>query len=345
MAARIRLYVLPIIAAFLCVEAFLTLVVSRTRFESLWYTGKIHRADPAFGFVFQPDYDGWMRHNDKVYLQKLSLNAYGFRNSYGPTAATGEILMLGGYSMAFSYGLADSASIHSVIGKSLGSDWRVHNTAWPGFHIHRNFHAYRNLLENHVNPKVTVIAFYDDDIERFATLPAPLDSGAWDSPKSDDLFFLSDEVVIPRPSGFFQGLAGKYYLKSLVLFSIANKLDRVVNWTKDSLTDNYPPAEASSDQSQVGRSTFIAYVDFLNRYFSDKGSKVLFVFLPAGDHDRSFYAPLIEIMPQECTYNDLHSELRDSIIKHEFIALNHYSRAQSELIGNAIAHKISQMNP
>ncbi len=213
-------------------EVFLQLTVSPTIEHSRWYTGDIHTPDDKYEFVFTPNYSGWMRHFDNVFLEELTLDAHGFRQPAKHPDSKQAVLLLGGYSMTFSYGLRDEHALPRAIGDALTIPSSVYAASWPGFDTYRMFHVYKDSLEAEIDPRIAVILFWEESLADFANLPRNFDEFTYSAAEAPDLFRYFDHSAIAPPAGRTQLLLGQWYYKSM----LAHKLGNELNWLDGRMT-------------------------------------------------------------------------------------------------------------
>lgn len=133
----IVLSLLALMIGWISCECLLRILAPKTIFYSTWFTEGAHQRDAEFGFVFRPYYRGAMRNTDLVWNQPIRLNANGFRypavRAETGTANPTRVVMLGGASMAFGYGLDDAECLHHRVASHLEEDCRIDLISWPGF--------------------------------------------------------------------------------------------------------------------------------------------------------------------------------------------------------------------
>lgn len=333
-------------------EVFLQLIVSPTIEHARWYTGDIHTPDDKYEFVFTPDYSGWMRHFDNVFLEKLTLDPHGFRQPAKHPDSKQAVLLLGGYSMTFSYGLSDEQALPRAIGDALTIPSSIYTASWPGFDTYRMFHVYKDLLEAEIDPRIAVILFWEETLADFADLPRTFDEFAYSGSEAPDLFRYFEHSAIAPPKGRAQLLLGQWYYKSM----LAHKLGNELNWLDGRMTralrrlgvsissEQAPVASRAPDEEQ-GAERFRAWTDYLTEYFGGT-DRVLFVFLPrkaqAFIGDR--YDRAISLLPAGAHHLDLNRSLGERIpFTGGYLAQGHYSAGSASLIGTTIAQEIDSM--
>lgn len=340
-------YAICTVFVILASEVFLNLVLSPTIEKSLWFTTGIHTPDETFGFVFTPNYRGWMRHADGVFLAPLKLEEHGFRLPVKPTSSKQNVVLIGGYSMAFSYGLTDDLTLHRFIGASLSTPTSVYNTAWPGFDSFRNFHVYKHGLAKDLRPDFAVILFYQETLASFADLPEDLDRFPDDRSTDERTFEYFDGTVVNTPPGRVSRALGGLYYESIIAHNLSQRLTSLEKVLLKSPADDEVAgvkiAEKPSADTE-GAKRFKAWTTYLQKYFGGKGN-VLFVFTPymaeqLTDARRRFYEPLIANLPTGADYLDLNKSLAEAVDQNGYIGWGHYSGASAALLGKAIARRV-----
>jgi hypothetical protein len=338
-------YIAAGVGALLFAELFMNLISSSTIEKSLWFTGNIHTPDDKYGFVFTPNYRGWMRHSDNVFLTPITLDEHGFRLPAGPVTATQRVVLIGGFSMTFSYGSRDGHALHDVIAGSLTEPSRVYNTAWPGFDQFRNFHIFRDKWSEKAPPDFAVILFYGETPWTFDRLPEDFNQFTKEYRGNRNMFLYFDRVAIEPPANSFELSLGKLYYRSIIVHKLATRVAKAEESIATALLD--PAAQLvqkqSLDDSAAVKRT-AEWTQYLQDYFG-KG-RVLFVFLPGADpkfNKPDYYAPLIRALPAGADYLDLQSTLRSKVAVAGYIGWDHYSEPGGVLVGNAIAAEIERV--
>ncbi len=291
---RIVLGIVACVIALVVAEIFMRAVLPITIEQSLWYTGDIHTKNDKYVFVFTPGYQGWMRHSDQVFLERLTLDSHGFRRAASHPRSEQDVVMLGGYSMAFSYGLGDDDTLNRTIGNGLAKPSTVYNTAWPGFNTFRNFHIYRDLLENEVQPEFAVILLWEKSLAAYGHIPEDPEHFRNDAATAADLFVYFDHHAVEQPDDWLRRSVGKLYYRSIIAHKLSNLLyglerpiARLFQLIDASAKVVKPGAPTDPEfEEQRGAERFQTWTDYLQRYFGGS-DKVLFVFLPRQDDYRA----------------------------------------------------------
>jgi hypothetical protein len=363
-------YTLISVFSILIAEGFLNLVYSPTILMSKWFTSNIHTPDSSLYYIFTPNYRGWMRHKDKTFLKRLTLDNNGFRNPAMNSAAERDIVLIGGASMIFGYGMEDSETIHYHIKNNLDLPSNVFNTAWPGTNIHRNFLVYKRKLENQINPKLIICFFYGENLKSFKEYKnisnilreekQIQDTSSILKIKKktiDKLFFYSRDQDFLEPQYGIAKRVGYLYYNSIIIHSLSNNLDdlyfRVSQIKKKLFEDDLTVLKIPTDQNKKvelnagiklsDSSFFVDYINSITSYFERKNQRVLFVFLPTHASEKRYYDEIVSLMPNSVDYIDINKELHEKIKENEFIAIGHYSKKHSEIIGKFIASKVNSI--
>lgn len=201
-----------ILIGWMLCEGLVRILVPGPIYYSTWFTPGVHQRDAELGFVFTPNYQGAMRHADRVWMQPLELNDHGFRlsargGSDDGVRQTGTIVMLGGASMAFSFGLSDLESLHQQTASHLGAELNVHVVAWPGFTIGQDLLKLDRFMESLPIDRAIVFAYSEDDYQLCSELALP-DIAA-------SQLAIDNGDVLPRDPA--ARLVGAAYYRSVVL--------------------------------------------------------------------------------------------------------------------------------
>lgn len=303
-----------------------------------WYRNGIHRPDPAFGFRWTPGYDGHMRHPDGVYAPvPLRLNEFGFRmpvasGHAGPDAL--RVLLLGGRSMMFSYGLADPDTIAGRMAAGSPRPMVVQNTALAGIDLYRTWHLAREQIAE-FKPDVVLVSVYKEDpaffaefAPDFARLPPPPGT-------EEEIFVLWDGIAGGRSP--LVNLLGRRHDASYLLYGLCNLesrfLDdraRVMRWVRRKQAEHAAPA---ADRPQ-GLTAFLRHVAASPVC---GGAAVGIVLIPQRDKPTDLYRDLVPLLPPELPLLNLQATLIGEIDRLPWIAEGHYGREATDRIAQAMA--------
>lgn len=178
-----------LVVAVLLSEATLRILFPFQIVYQTWMPRGIHQPDERFGIVYTPDFSGRMFHTDGVNGVPFSLDEFGLRKAVA-SAAVGEperVVLIGGASNVFGYGVADADTIASRIAANLPRPTEVRATAWAGLDVHLNFHMYRERIEAQVDPDVAIMCFALESPEYILRLDEDFDASPDDAP-DDELF-------------------------------------------------------------------------------------------------------------------------------------------------------------
>jgi hypothetical protein len=339
-------YIAVAIGTLLLAELFVQLVLSRTIEESLWFTDDIHTRNDKYGFVFTPNYRGWMRHADQVYLAPLHLDAHGFRLPASMPDARQNIVMIGGFSMTFSYGLTDDQTLHHSVAAALSKPSTLYNTAWPGFEQFRNFHIYKDTLARDVQPDFAVLLFYTETLDSFASLPGDFSQFSENGAPRRDMFRYFDHLAVDPPEDGLPLALGSLYYRSIIAHKLGYRVAKVEGLIEKKLGTAHAAGREQTADRGIARDRFAAWTAYLQDYFGGKG-RVLFVFLPGVDprfqSRLDYYDELIAQLPKDADYLDLQSSLLEQTGKTGYLGWGHYSPTTAALLGKAIAQRIEQV--
>ena len=333
------------ILAILIAEGFLNLVISPTMEKSLWFTGGIHQPDKKFGFRFSPNYHGWMRFPDGVYLERLELDEFGDRMPAERPGSGTDVVLIGGYSMTFSYGVKDEQTIHHVLCNKLKLPTRVRNTAWPGFDPVRNFQIYKDQVGTGKRAELAVVFFFEEDLAVFAGLPDPTTD--FKDPQAErDLFSFFGHHALQRPRSKVQDLLGTLYYHSVLVHKLGStlgELEKKYIEQRSKLTREKAKGQTSPlpDPSELGKLRIQQFANELYAYFGNN-EHVLFICLPSSDN-AEYYTPLVRALPKGAHVVDLNRTEMDSIRVLGTMALGHYTAPSCEFIGKRIAEELDPL--
>ena len=339
---KLTLYIAVSIFALVATEVFLHAILPSVIEKDLWFTSGIHTPDEKYGYVFTKNYNGVMRHRDNVYFTPLQLDENGFRKPATGSQYTREIVLIGGASMTFSYGVDDDQTIHHYISKDVDIPSKVYNTAWPGIGLYRNFHVYKDLIEDRINPELVIFCIYGVQSKNFATYPEIGETYYNQYKHLENLFLYNSSHVLRVPKNKIALWLGKYYYRSLLIFKILKFVEKVEFKLALMFDDSgkTKSLEENLDQDKGDRK-FKEWFHYLNNHF--RKSKILFVFMPMMYKDRDYYSHLISLIPDRKDYIDIHKIFPDLDGDKNWVGNGHYSQEATKFIGKIIASKINNM--
>ena len=331
--------------AFIIAEGLLQVISSPTLLMSKWYSSGIHTPDSTYGYAFSPNYQGWMRQEDNVFLEELTLDEYGFRTPAIRQDARKEIIIMGGKSMTFSYGVEQEDALHSQLQKHLINPSNVYCTSWPAVALYPNFKIYQRTLASSVKADLILVAIHGKQWDSYTReFISNIDSSHFSRRQLRELFFFDNQTVLTAPSRPIAKTTGALYYKSLLAHRISNKLDFAMLIAQSHLFSGNNIPEKGSEEVEIDKKEFTSFINSLNRYFSASNQKVIYIFLPAKGAQKNYYDNMITLLPNDITYFDVHKNLYNDLKNTSYIASIHYSRLQCQIIGAYLANQINLLN-
>ena len=339
-------------------EGFLRVLQPYAIYYSTWFDPGIHQPDDELGFVFSPNFQGGMRNTDRAWYVPLHLDERGLR----PPVSTrndeqgDDIVLFGGASMGFSYGLTSSESIAAQIASQSQRPVTVHTLPWPGFGIWRDFRKYKRFIEPTQSPRIAVLFLYRDrdyeDIQAEFTdeLPVP--------ELGDDLFRYHDRLVITA-DGRFPRLAGRVYSESYVAAGICRELNEaesayrwlsrrarfyLVEGGKRKQIAPRPSSEQiaekadqvnANDTLQSEQQHDVNLITQIRNRLASRGTELVVVALPANFNRLRGPEDVSPFIPPGTAFYDLRGVLRDTDA--DWKARNHYGTRSARRLGEEIA--------
>ncbi|QDV42653.1 hypothetical protein Enr13x_25020 [Stieleria neptunia] len=335
--------ILGVVAA----ECFVRSVVPFPLFYQTWFEVGIHRPDDELGFVFTPNYVGAMRHRDGAWRVPLRLDEKGFRlpvsTADNRDVARREVVLLGGGSMMFSYGLRDDQSVAAQIARHSVVPVRVQTVSQPGFDLARDFYKFKRYFEGRVHPSVVVVNAYGrhSETEVFANYSST------PSKPVGDLFWFHDNIAM-NPRGLPHRI-GRPFSQSYVLAGGCRLADQAYSRLprpQDLATgqpiknghqghDNSGPGETNARQH--GNDLFSE----MREYFERRDAKLILVFLPSNGDDRPAISNRTSPSPDQVAVLDLRGSL--SVVDSDWVAAGHYGPRSAQRVGERIANAIQPL--
>lgn len=326
-------------------ELILRLVEPREIFFETWTRNGIHTPDPDFGFRYTPGYDGFMRHSDGVYAPvPLRLNRHGFRletasPGAGPDAA--RVLLLGGKSMMFSYGLSDEASIPGRMAALSPEPLVVQNAATPGVYLYLGWHVAREQIEA-FDPDIILLNVYQEDpalcdpyAPAFDRLPPP--------PPPESMFRLWDRIADSR--GALLRLLGRQHDASYLLYGLFNVEHRLSDdWSRMRRWVVRRHAAQDEDSDDPAGAGFTAFFRHIDAWASARNCAIGVVLLPEINKPPDRYAQLRSLIPPEIRVCDAHAALIRDLGRMRWIGEGHYGPEAAERIGRLLVDEAIQLN-
>lgn len=313
-----------------------------------WYKNGIHRPDPQYGFRWTPGYDGHMRHPDRVYTPvPLRLNEYGFRlpvasTNAGPDAL--RVLLLGGRSMVFCYGLADDETIAGRMAAVSRRPVVVQNAALAGLDLYRNWHLAREQIET-FRPHVILVCMYKMDPASFSEFAPDFTRIPPPPATAEELFVLWDGIAGGR-SPLINRL-GRRHDASYVLYGLCNiedrlldDLDRVQKWVRRRREEGKAPTPQDETRSP-GLAVFLRHIAGSP---VSGGATVGIVLLPQRNKPADLYGDFVNLLPPEMSRIDVHAHLAGGLGRSQWIAENHYGRDLADRIARDMAGEVLRLH-
>ncbi len=314
-------------------ESVLRVLVPSPIFYSTWFTEGVHQRDPHFGFVFRPDYDGAMRNVDQVWMEPVRLDARGFRQSavsHGRRSSSNEIspkqpvriVVLGGASMGFGYGLADDETLHHQVAQRLPDACEIDLISWPGFTLGQDVQKLTQMLEPSQYDVAVVLAYGPDDY---------VHQSDWDTLDPPGNLTMIDSVVIPKDPA--AQLGGDLYWNSYVVAGTCRLLRVPANLLAGNVRDLGAPQEDTANENlESGKPQMLLASERLKSLGVDS---VLIVALP---RQTGMLGP--EVLPDsaDATMIDLRQEPENR--RFDWIAYGHYGPDAVKHLAEKIARVI-----
>jgi hypothetical protein len=336
--------ILGVVAA----ECFVRLVVPFSLFYNTWFEGGIHQPDEELGFVYTPNYVGGMRHREQTWRVPLELDENGFRlpvsTDDDSDTPSKDVVLLGGVSMMFSYGLRDDQTIAAHIAKNSVVSVRVHTLSQPGFKIGRDFYKFKRYFEGRLRPSVVVVSLYGPNaagelLAEYSSTP---------SKPAGDPFRFHDGIAIKRPG--LPHRIGRPFLQSYVIAGgcrLIDKVDTKLYRLKDLVTGRQPKSEnQTSERTDPDETQIRRYQNDLlsnmQEFFERRDVKLIFVFLPKhGTPSQLATTNLTSRLLDHDAVLDLTGSLR--VADSDWKAAGHYGPRSARIVGARIADAIQPL--
>jgi len=328
--------------AVMCSEILLRAITSKTLDNSLWFSGDLHKQDKKYGFVFSPNYQGSMRLLPEVFLVELSLDRWGHRLPAIKKDCQKTIVLIGGLSMVFGYGLRDSLTLHQKLADKLGGSVCIYNTAWPGNGTHRNFHIYKDGLGKTIEPDLVIMPFW------YSSVNEVKDFGTHDEiyPNPRKFFRFKDRHEFGNPMKFTSSFGKLYYDFVLVNKIYTSYLDYSQKFGKYfSRIRGVPKKIEEPKQTLLTHSEKLKSAHFycssaiyMKDYFEERSTKFITIMMPKGGFPLNLYEEHLACLDEGIQNFDLHREIGGTL--NDWIAFGHYGSKSMDKIAEKIAEAI-----
>ncbi len=342
---RIRRTILSVVPAIaigwiLC-EGLLRILIPQPIYYSTWFTAGVHQHDDRLGFVFRPNYNGAMRNADQVWMEPLRLDADGFRL---PAVRMGRsesgrpltIVMLGGASMAFCYGLPDADCLHQQVADRLNRNCRIELVSWPGFTIDQDIQK----LKRFTNPRQFDIAvLYGYDADDFESAPNGNQVPPTVGDQTTSIRMIDSVVVPPDPAA---RLAPSLYYRSYLIAGLCRML-RVPAQVFSRLLEDRSDAATTTRSIDTAFDGDLRLITAAQRLRSLGIKEVLIVALPR--EGRRLGPPHLPPVPsRDLRAIDLRDEFDQGGFHADWIASGHYGPGAAGKLAGKIATALTEVD-
>ncbi|WP_146520927.1 hypothetical protein Pla52nx_004065 [Stieleria varia] len=310
-------------------ESVLRMLVPQELFYSTWFTEGVHERDAEFGFVYRPKFRGAMRNADHVWMEPLQLDASGFRqpairNETGDSDPL-RVIMLGGASMTFCYGLSDAECLHQQVAQRLDESIQIDLISWPGFTLGQDLRKLQRFTSPSEFDLAIVFAHGAEDYRV---------NSNWDRFEPVDDFRMIDSVVMPADPA--ADLAGELYYKSYVAAGICRVAQTPLRMISRFNQGQASGQSESHDQPNEQPDDVLSIYKAAVRLTELGIGRVLVIALP---HQSQHVGPVT--LPPSTSKKIKIIDLR-SVDRQEFdwIAYGHYGPKSSAQLGREIAKAI-----
>ncbi len=339
------LHILAVCVGALAAEGFTRLTIEPDAMFEIAFSPGAQTPSEKYGFVYTPNFDGYMRHPDKVWAVPVAFDEYGFRKPASTPDTTADerlkVVLIGGRSMTMCYGLPDHKTIQRFMVEDAERPLQVHSTGWAGFDPLRSWHYYLDTLDRDLDVDVALFCINPGAIEQYGTLPDDL-ATIPRHPIQERFFYMMDGNV-RMPKDALEDWLGPDYFASYVLYGLLRYRQFPQQWLAAWTRDEEPPAQRGPDD-EVGAAPMAAsdaetgrrrYAEFMNRmaaHFAERGAKFGVLFLASRGHPVDCYTPFDDALPAAIPRLDLQARLRAGMQNAEFIGMGHYNARHSALI-------------
>lgn len=343
LSEALKLLIMIIISLCLA-EISLRLLLPKEIVFNTGFTEGISAPDETFGYVYAPDYTGFMVDADKSFFIPLSLDEHGFREQHPSTntdSNIGNVAFIGGESMMFGYGLFDKDTVPEAASICSGDGFKSHNVTWPGFLLHNSFIMYNKHINQNLNPKYAVVSVLYAGKERFlSSIATSLD---YIPPQAKFAREISHGNAF-KQVGTLENFLGPLFYKSFIIGKVTVNAD---NFIKKAYKLRYKTFNQPEDTTKIilnadEHQKFNTYVKLLDEYFSNQNTKLIIVFIPTWSRGEDFFQPLYGDIPENVQYLDAHRTLFADLPDADWIVNHHYGTRFAKKIGCLISDTLKE---
>ena len=292
--------------------------------------------DSVLGVAFgPPNYHGMMALAGQKQTW-IALDDQGLRRIPSQSAAGApSILVIGGASQTFGFGLTDEETWPARVAQHLSGPIGIHVLALPGTSIALDWSAARAGRGGVGKPTAVVIALYGNDSD------FPLDTG----PRHDRSLAIDEGRVIVR-----HGETANWITSSLLLEAVIERLEKA--WVQSKIPELLEKflerssghgAKANAVAATDARNApAMALRDFVRAVGArtEPPDHVVVVTLPIASLAPDYYRATTALLPDSVPIVDLQASLAPRITPAQLFRDGHYRPSLADSIGGAVARAL-----
>ncbi len=334
---------LAVLSGTLAAEGFIRAITEpETLFEFSFSLGAQSPSE-KYGFLFTPNWSGYMRHPDKVWGVPIRFEEHGYRTP-GHSDLPGEptrVVLLGGRSTAMSYGLPDHKTIQHRMAQRAARPMEVWSTGWAGFDDYRAWKYFEEGLGRELDFDVVLLCINPHHGDLFLKA-IPEDLGEVRRHPVQDVMFVLIDGIVRVPTDGLERWMGRNYFRSYVAYGFLRyRKDARRLWADATARLGLaepaaPPARDAAEQAELerqGLERLGRFIELLDAHFASRGGRLGVVLMPSMKEPADTYAAIAAAIPADVPQLDLHRELFGRYPPRVWIGLGHYGEDQARVIG------------
>lgn len=306
-----------------------------------------------YGFIFTPNWSGYMRHPDRVWGVPISFEEHGYRPP-AYSSLPGEptrVVLLGGRSTAMSYGLPDYKTIHHRMAQLSPRSLEVWDTGWAGFDDYRAWKYFEEGLGTELDFDVVLLCINPHNGDLFLKA-IPEDLGEVPRHPVQDVMFTLIDGIVRVPSDDLERWMGRNYFRSYVAYGFLRyrkDVRRFWNTTMDrlGLVKRAPPPsrppEMQAELERQGLDRLRRFVELLDAHFAARGGRLGVLLMPSSNGPADVYAKIDAALPPEVPRLDLHRAQFAIYPPRTYIGLGHYDEEQALDVARRVVAFVEQI--
>ena len=302
--------------------------------------------------TYKPNYKGFMNVHGSNVRVPVSLSQYGTREVSSNTSCDDckKILIVGGISQTFGFGLRNEDTIAENMVRSADFPLKVYNLSQPGVEALRSMGMFEDYIRHEIKPDLVIVGFYNmRDLSCYAPEGTVQNSfGKYGKRTFEANHVIKNGWVVSKPDT----LLGHLKLKSALFDGICKTAETINGYRiggiaklkrafyQIGLIKNAPLKEGfvkPNHDFEVGAEK---YISFIRSYFADMDTKIVFVMFPLLTGEKDVYKNIVDYLPKDQIVFDINREVAGTPLESEKLSDGHYNSFLAAHIGKSILNSV-----